>query len=528
MHKRYRWAARNGGLRRMIATVSPALMVAVGALTCSIAAAQPASAPVVHPDARLLFNGWGVTPVGRHTPISDMPLKMVVSRDGKTLAALSAGYNRTGLSLLDIASRRVNQFVPIPRCFNGIAFSADGKTLYVTGSNSGKLYAYPFADGRVGDAREATPAVGPGAGTGVHFLAGAAVAPTTGRLYVCDEGADSVLEIDPTDLSLVHMIPTGAHPHTCVFGADPRYLYVSNWGGRSVSVIDTNTDARVRDIDVGLRPNDMALGPDGRLFVACSGDNTVHVLQTRTLETPEPGASPNRRPAEGVREIISTSLYPASPEGSTPDAVAVSPDGKTLYVANADNNDVMVTDISNAAEARPMGFLPVGWYPTALAVSPDGGTLFTAEGKGLRSVANYPDPIAKGRGGKAPRFAYIANLLQGYVSFIDRPTAEQLAKGTEQVRRNSPYTPATLRESVVQGGSVIPAAVGAPCPIKYVLYIIKENRTYDQVFGDLKDAAGHALGNGDPALVMYGEGVTPNHHQLARDYVVLDNLYCNG
>ncbi len=201
-----------------------------------------------------------------------------------------------------------------------------------------------------------------------------ALHPGTGKLYVCNEGTDEIWVFDPATLALERSIRVGEHPHSCVMGADRQHLYVSNWGGRTVSIVDTETGRRVRDIAVGLRPNDMALAPDGRLFVACAGDNTVHVIQTRTLETAEPEASPNRRLPEGTREIISTSLYPESPEGSTPDGVAVSPDGRTLFVANADNNCVMVVDISNSIseEARHHresvsvveGFIPVGWYPT--------------------------------------------------------------------------------------------------------------------------------------------------------------------
>src|SRR6266516_5471260 len=161
-------------------------------------------------------------------------------------------------------------------------------------------------------------------------------------------------------------------------GADSRHLYVSNWGSRSVSVVDTDKNKRVRDITVGLRPTDMTVAPYGRLFVACAGDNTVHVIPTKIMENPGADPSPARRLWDGTREIISTSLYPQSPEGSTPCAVAVSTDGKTLFVANADNNCVMVVDISGAtlddrarkyAESISVvnGFIPVGWYPTALA-----------------------------------------------------------------------------------------------------------------------------------------------------------------
>ncbi|MBI3875748.1 MAG: phosphoesterase, partial [Verrucomicrobia bacterium] len=334
-------------------------------------------------------------------------------------------------------------------------------------------------------------------------------------------------------------IPVGQHPHSCVFGADKRHLYVSNWGSRSVSVVDTETNRRFRDITVGLRPNDMTLAPDGRLFVACAGDNTVCVISTRQLEKAAPDPSPARRLWEGTREIISTSLYPQSPEGSTPCGVAVSPDGKTLFVANADNNCVMVVDISNALSESARenresvsvvnGFIPSGWYPSAVCVSPDNNTLLVANGKGLTSRASFPSQKANPRTiHKGPVFDHPGKTLDGSISFVARPEAKQMAAYTEQVRKNSPYRPESFHTAPMKSDTVIPDKVGEPCPIKYVLYVIKENRTYDQVFGDMKDAKGRPIGNGDPNLTIYGENVSPNHHQLARDYVLLDNLYCNG
>jgi YVTN family beta-propeller protein len=481
--------------------------------------------PGLHPGENLLANGWGVTPAGEHVSTSDMALKMAVSPDGGTLAALHGGFNNTGLTLIDLRTKKVSQFVPLLRAWNGLAFSRDGKRLFVGGGNSATLHAFAFQDGKATLDRSILPA--PDAED--TFLAGIAIHPATGRLYVCNEGNHEVWVVNPETLRRETAIAVGPHPHSCAFGADRRHLYVSNWGGGSVSVIDTQAGRRVRDISVGPRPNDMALAPDGRLFVACSGDNTVHVLQTRAVETPEAQASPTRRPPEGVREILATSLYPSSPEGSTPDGVAVSPDGKTLFVANADNNAVMVADISDASVSRVTGFVPVGWYPTAVAVAPDTGALIVADGKGLHSRPNAPpqtpNPV---RLHKPPSFDYIGRTLQGAISFVAPPTPSELAAYTEQVRSNSPYTPETLRQAAMQSDSVVPDRVGGACPIKYVLYVIKENRTYDQVFGDFKDAHGRPTGDGNPDLVMYGEAVTPNHHQLARDYVLLDNLYCNG
>ncbi len=487
------------------------------------------------PNENLLFNGWGVSPAGEHVMMSDLALKLVLSPDKKILAAANGGYNNTGLTLLDIAARKVSQFFPLPEVWNGLAFSKDGKRIFVSGGDSGQIHLFKYADGQA----TAEAPVKPSPGASPVFLASIAVHPGTGKLYVCNEANHEIWVLNADTLALETIIPVGLHPHTCVFGADKSHLYVSNWGSRSVSVVDTAKNRRLRDITVGLRPNDMTVAPDGRLFVACAGDNSVHVIQTAKLEKPGPDANPLRRLWEGTREIISTSLYPQSPEGSTPDGVAVSPDGRTLFIANADNNNVMVADISNSLseEARKNkesvsvvnGFIPVGWYPSAVCVSPDNKMLFVANGKGLTSHPNYPSKANEQRKKRTGKdFDHPGKTLEGSVSFIARPDARQMAAYTEQVRRNSPYTPESLHRAPMKSDSVIPEKVGDSCPIKYVLYIIKENRTYDQVLGDLKDAKGKPIGNGDTNLTIYGENITPNQHQLARDYVLLDNLYCNG
>ena len=226
--------------------------------------------------------------------------------------------------------------------WNGLAFSPDGKEqCFVSGGDSGR-FIFSITRGEVSFDRSVAPEHEGTEVSGEHH-----VHPTNGKLYVCNE-ANREIWVWTRTLALEKTIPVGLHPHSCLFGGDhTRILQISDWGNRAVSVVDTQKGRRVRDIEVGIRPNDLALSKDGRLFVACSGDNTVHVIQTRAIETAtEPDASPARRLPEGTREIISTSLYPESPEGSTPDAVAVSPDGKTLFIANADNNCVAVVDIS--------------------------------------------------------------------------------------------------------------------------------------------------------------------------------------
>jgi YVTN family beta-propeller protein len=287
---------RNGGWWIGLTVVT---LGAAGAWTAQRSTERAAETAVGDPSIRrsgltsgktLLFNGWGVTPVGKQTPISDLPLKMVHSPDGKTLCIVSGGFNRTGVTLFDVATQRQTQFVPLPRAFNGIAFNREGTRLFFSGGAGGAVHAFDFAGGRLGPVQSTT------LGEATSFVTGLAVHPTSGKLYVLNEGNREIWVVDPVAMKVETTLPVGQHPHSAVFGADRRHLYISNWGGRSVSVLDSQTGKRVREFNVGLRPNDMTLGPDGRLFVACSGDNTVHVIQTRALETPEAPADPTRRP----------------------------------------------------------------------------------------------------------------------------------------------------------------------------------------------------------------------------------------
>jgi YVTN family beta-propeller protein len=487
------------------------------------------------PNRNLLFNGWGVTPAGEHVASGDVALKMVVAPDKKVVVAVCAGYNNMGLTVISLDESRKSTFIPLRRVFNGLAFSPDGKKLYVSGSEAGSIYVFGYADGKLNLEREVKPKTS----ERLVFLAGLAVHPSTEEVFVCNEANHELWILDPVELQIQAVVDVGQHPHTCVLGADGQHLYVSNWGSRSVSVVDTAKRSRLRDITVGLRPNDMALAPDGRLFVACAGDNEIHVIATAKLEKSGQDAGPTRRLWEGTREVLATSLYPQSPEGSTPCGVAVSPDGKSLFVANADNNSVMVVDISGKlleeAEERGEkismvnGFIPTGWYPTAVAVAPDNSFLLVANGKGLASRASFPAQSETPRQlHTGPTFDHTAQTFDGHISFIAKPDTTKMVEYTEQVRRNSPFHPEYLRQAALSSHSIIPNKIGDTCPIKYVLYIIKENRTYDQVLSDMTDANGRPIGNGDKRLLMFGEKVTPNHHQLAREYVLFDNLYSNS
>jgi YVTN family beta-propeller protein len=253
----------------------------------------------------------------------------------------------------------------------------------------------------------------------------------------------------------------------------------------------------------------MALTRSGKLlFVANSSRNSVTVFD-----------------AEAARaiETISASLYPNAPRGSTPNSLALSPDEKTLFVANADNNLVAVFDVSSPGNSRSLGFIPVGWYPTSVRVTPDGKHLLVANGKGLVPQANPLGPQPGVRNSTDSTVQYIARLFRGSLSIIDLPSQKeldrQLAAYTAQAYQCSPINSNATVSAPHPADNPIPLSPGDTCPIKYCLYVIKENRTYDQIFGDMPE------GNGDPDLCLFPERVTPNLHALARQFVLLDNFY---
>ena len=315
----------------------------------------------------------------------------------------------------------------------------------------------------------------------------------------------------------------GCEAYTCLLSPDRNSLYITGWGGDVLIVVDVRSLTIRSRIPVGDNPNDMALTKNGKtLFVANSNDNSVSVIDLSRQE---------------VSGVIQASLYPDSPPGSTTNSVALGNNDKTLYIANADNNCIAVFDLSEKGLFRAAGFIPVGWYPTCVRTS--GNTILVANGKGFSSLANPygPNPAArreevgrhKGDSKKPAEVQYIGGLFKGTLSFISAPaTGRKADKGTildnwtKQVYANTPYTGKATANASREPGNPVPSAPGQPSPIRHVFYILKENRTYDQVLGDLPG------GNGDTTLVLFGKDVTPNQHALAEQFVLLDNFYVNG
>jgi YVTN family beta-propeller protein len=295
-----------------------------------------------------------------------------------------------------------------------------------------------------------------------------------------------------------------AEPYSCLVSPDGATLFVSLWGGAKVLRFDASTLEPRSDIAVGEHPNAMVLSADGkRLFVACANTNSVWAVDLAS---------------EAATEQISVALAPGAPPGSTPNALALSPDGRTLLVANADNNAVAVVDVARPSASRVAGFIPTGWYPTGVQFTPDGKRILVLSGKGLTSMANPrgPQPGAPGEPSQ-----YVGAMLTGTLSVLSTPGPPALEAFTKTVRRLSPagLSPTPARASKA---SPIPRRAGGATPLRHVFYVIRENRTYDQILGDLP------TGNGDPSLCLFGEEATPNAHALAREFVQLDNFYVNA
>jgi hypothetical protein len=299
-------------------------------------------------------------------------------------------------------------------------------------------------------------------------------------------------------------------PYACVVDERLGRLYVSSWAQSAVLVLEAATGADVAVWPVGPHPNEMLLAADGRLFVAEANHNTVSVIDTATGR---------------VIERLVAALFPDAPPGSMPNSLALTPDGDLLFVANAANNNVAVFDVRERGRARSLGFIPAGWFPTSVRVSRDGRTLLIANGKG---AASAPNPRGPYPGSPVPSNLqqYIGGLFHGTISLVDLPAqpnrAAQFGAWSKIAFSCSPLLAEAAPRGVRPPRSPIPAQVGDPSPIKHVIYVVRENRTYDQVLGDLEK------GRGDPRLCLFPERVTPNAHALAREFGVLDNFYADG
>jgi len=457
-----------------------------------------------------LPNGWKLSPAGRSLKLGDLPLNLAVSSSGKWIAVTNNGQSVQSIQLIDVKSENELDRVIIPKAWYGLKFSADEKYLYAGGGNDNRILKYEvinqklvLKDSIVMD--EKWPVrVSP---------AGLDIDDAENRLYIVTKEDNALYVYDLVTKNLIHRLSLGKESYTCVLSPARDKLYISLWGGDKVLVFDTRQLKIVSEIPVGDNPNELLLTKSGQiLYVANANDNSVSVIETASGK---------------VLEVLNAALYPNALEGTSTNGLALSEDEKTLYVANANNNCLAVYDASRAGFARSKGFIPAGWYPTNVKVI--GNTIWVANGKGFSSFANPDGPSPKGNvvrhqgDSAAPKAVqYIGGLMKGTMSIIPEPDNAALEIYSKAVYNNTPYSKEGEMITKGEKGNPIPAKVGDPSPIKYVFYVIKENRTYDQV---LSDVAG---GNGDTSLLLFGRNITPNQHKLAEEFVLLDNFYADG
>lgn len=454
-----------------------------------------------------LPNGWSVTPAGESLPLGDLPLNTAVSPSQKLIAVTNNGVSVQSIQLIDAVKNKLLSSIEIPSGWYGLKFSPDGKYLYASGGNDNWIVKYSVAKNTL--AFSDTIVLGT---AWPHKIspAGIEIDDATNTMYVVTKENNSLYTID-LKTKKMDSLSLGAEAYTCLLSPDKKNLYISLWGGDKILIYDVQQKKLTDAIPVGDNPNDICVTKNGRyLFVSNANDNSVSVIDVEQKK---------------VIETLNAALYPNAPAGSTSNSVALSADEKTLYIANADNNCLAVFDVSTPGSSKSKGFIPVGWYPTCVRVI--NNKIFVTNGKGYSSAPNPKyrpfDTSSTYNYQKADlEQQYIGGLFQGTLSIINTPAEEQLATYSQLVYANSAYNKHKELTSTSEAGNPIPQKVGDPSPIKYVFYIVKENRTYDQVLGDVPQ------GNGDTSLVLFGKNVTPNEHAIVDQFVLLDNFYCDG
>jgi YVTN family beta-propeller protein len=460
-----------------------------------------------------LPNGWRLTPVGKTLPLGDLPLNIAVSPSKKLAAITNNGESDQTIQLVDIEKEVILDSIIIGKAWLGLTFSDDGNYLYASGGNDNIIVRYSIRNNRlsvfdsirIGDAWPEKISV-----------AGIALDDSNNRLYAVTKEDNSLYILDTKSRKVVSRYSLEGEGYTCLLSPSHKILFISCWGCDKIVLFDTDLLKITGSVGVGDNPNDLCITRDGKyLYVANANDNSVSVIETKEKR---------------VIETLNSALYPGSPSGSTTNSVALSSDEKTLFIANADNNCLAVFDVTKPGSSESKGFIPTAWYPTCVRTVND--KILVSNGKGLSSHANPygPNPTRKGdtvvykAAGKVQKIKeqYIGGLFRGTLEILNIPDAKQMTVFSRVVYNNTPYN--KKMELVSEGvkGNPIPMKVGDISPIRYIFYIIKENRSYDQVLGDLPE------GNGDPGLVLFGDNITPNQHALAREFVLLDNFYVNG
>ncbi|MDE0960106.1 MAG: bifunctional YncE family protein/alkaline phosphatase family protein, partial [Planctomycetota bacterium] len=504
--------------------LSLANLLWISLLVSLLSSCKTTDHPVVGPadDGHWIPTRQLIRPAGQTVQFSGRPVDLIAHPTGDFIYI----KDHRGIVVLDRSMKTPLQELRFPSgggSMHGIAIDHSGTRLWATNAESSLHEASIAANGTISWSRSiALP--GP-EGQGHSHSTGIAISSDEKTAFVCQSRNNTLAIVDLTSGKRVGEIAVGVAPYDVILSSDGNSAYVSNWGGRragsgdltadssgtevivdekgvaasgSVSIIDLTDVQRhpIVSIETGLHPSDMVLTADGStLYVACVNSDRVDILDTATGK---------------ITGNISTRPLDDLPFGSLPNALALDEKNQRLYVANGGNNAVATIDLDSNNEV--IGFIPSGWFPGALTISE--GLLYSASVKGVGSRAGDPEP--KG---------WSVYWYRGTVNRVEVPNRYELKAMTRKVLSDNRSQHA-LRSNTMRGSGgtprPVPRKIGEPSVFDHVIYIIKENRTYDQVFGDIE------RGNGDPSLCIFGEEITPNHHALANEFVLLDNYYCNG
>lgn len=456
---------------------------------------------------------------GQQIQFSGRPVDLALSPNGKFVYL----KNNNSLVVVDAATWTLLQTVSYPgsgASMHGIALRHSGSHVYVTGARN-ELYEWAVAtNGTVTFSRTIAMPAG-------SYPCGLALSADDTKAYVCLSIANQLAIVNLTTGTIARQITVGVAPWDVALSPDGNTAYVSDWGGRFptggdltapsagtpvvidsrgvaasgvVSFVNLLTGLQTAQTATGLHPCDLELSADGQtLYLANANSDTVSVINTAT---------------RAVQETILVRPDPTFPYGSASTGLALSRDGSKLFVASGGNNAVALVELPNAQHTNSLvaGFLPTDWYPGAVVA--DSNYLYVANVKGLGS-----------RDGQPVTTSWPIGAHLGTANKIAIPAAEPLSKYTARAFENGrvPVIKETQQPPLAGQSPVpVPRRTGEPSVFQHVVYILKENKTYDQMFGDLPQ------GNGNSNLCIYPRLVSPNHHALAEQYVLLDNFYCNG
>jgi DNA-binding beta-propeller fold protein YncE len=476
-----------------------------GCSSSKISKEREAILPGMYENYTLLPNGWRLTPIGKSVTIGEFPLNMKITKDEKYAITSNSGTAEHSLSLIDLELNKEIQRIILDKTWRGLAFNFDESILYASGGNNNLIYLLSFINGKLSLIDSIM--------IGIPYpkenisITGIAILNKKNILLAVTKEDNSLYVIDLFSKNIVKRIDLGEKCFDVIADEKEEYAYISLWGGAAVAVINLNDFTIEETIKVGDHPCELLLSNKSRrLFVTNANNNSVSVVDLNKHKESE--------------RIISSLTYDA-PYGSTPNAIAFGIDESLLFIANADNNYLALFNIEEINNSRIEGFIPTSWYPTSVKYLKHTDELVVANAKGLGSQANPDGAVPTDKDRYIGR-QYIGTLFKGSIIKFSCPSNEEMNELSYLVYQNTPYI--SKPEEFVSDQSVVPIEHSGvrSDKLKYIFYIIKENRTYDQMLGDLPQ------GNGDSSLCIFPRKVTPNHHALAEEFVLFDNFYVDA